>query len=531
MSLLQVNNLCVDFIGENKDFTALKKVNLNLDKNEILGVVGESGSGKSTLIKSILRILSAPGLIQSGEIMFHNQNILKMKDQDILDLRWKKISLVKQKALNSLNPVKKIGDQLILPFIYHTELSKIEAKKEALKLLDLVKIEKKYFDSYPHELSGGMRQRIIIAIALALKPKIVIMDEPTTALDVITEREIIKNILELKKELKFSIIFITHDLNLLLQFADKLSILYNGKIVDEGTVNEIKKGGNHNYTTNLLKAIPNIQKVNKKNKNKNKCKIFSLNDINVVYELGSWLYPKPLKAVKNFSLNLYEKNITALIGESGSGKSTIAKVICGLENSFSGGLKQFFEVDEKSVYFNLDYRKKVQMIFQDPFSALNPIHTVYHHLSRSFIRFDICRNKNEIEKKAVEILETVDLKPGRQFLYKYPHEMSGGECQRVCIARSLIPKPKLIIADEPTSMLDVSIREEILKLFLTLKEKYSLSILFITHDIASASMIADRIVVLKNGKIVEKGSPKKIIELSEDNYTEKLIKASSLDWI
>jgi len=192
MSLLQVNNLCVDFIGENKDFTALKKVNLNLDKNEILGVVGESGSGKSTLIKSILRILSAPGLIQSGEIMFHNQNILKMKDQDILDLRWKKISLVKQKALNSLNPVKKIGDQLILPFIYHTELSKIEAKKQALKLLDLVKIEKKYFDSYPHELSGGMRQRIIIAIALALKPKIVIMDEPTTALDVITEREIIK---------------------------------------------------------------------------------------------------------------------------------------------------------------------------------------------------------------------------------------------------------------------------------------------------------------------------------------------------
>ena len=527
MSLISVNNLSVDFIGKSDDVHALKNASLSIDKNEILGIVGESGSGKSTLIKSILRILSAPGLITSGQVLFNDMNVLDLNDIELNKIRWKEISFVKQKALNSLNPVKTIGDQLILPFIYHKSFSKKEATKSAYKLLDLVKIEHKYFNSYPHELSGGMRQRVIIAIALALRPRLIIMDEPTTALDVITEREIIKNILDLKESLGFSIIFITHDLNLLLQFADKLCVLYNGSIVDKGSVDIIKNGGNHKYTKKLLEAIPNIEKYDHEKEDTKNTKIISLKGVDVNYQLGSWMSPNELKAVKKFSLDLYKGCITSLIGESGSGKSTIAKVITGLQVYHNGTLNQFFDNNKRSIDFDLDYRKNVQMIFQDPFSALNSIHTVFHHLKRAFINFGISNSNSIIKEKAIKMLELVDLFPAESFLYKYPHEMSGGECQRVCIARALISKPKIIIADEPTSMLDVSIREEILKLFIRLKDRYDLSILFITHDIASAAMISDKMVVLKDGSIVDEGSPNSILKASKNKYTKQLIKAST----
>ena len=527
MSLITVKNLSVDFIAKNSAMHALKNASLAVKKNEILGIVGESGSGKSTLIKSILRILSAPGLITSGEVFFNNVDILKLNDSELNDIRWKEISFVKQKALNSLNPVKTIGDQLVLPYVFHKSYTKSQATESAYKLLDLVKIDHKYFDSYPHELSGGMRQRIIIAIALALKPKLVIMDEPTTALDVITEREIIKNILELKNELGFSIIFITHDLNLLLQFADKLCVLYDGSIIDSGTTETIKSGGNHEYTKKLLEAIPDINKSIIGTQDLTKNKVYSLKNINVTYQLGSWIVPDDLKAVNNFSIDLYEGSITALIGESGSGKSTIAKIITGLERSQSGELFHFFDNGKQPVVFNMEYRKNIQMIFQDPFSALNSIHTVFHHLKRSYINFNIASSNTIIKEKAIKALEMVDLSPAESFLTKYPHEMSGGECQRVCIARALISKPKIIIADEPTSMLDVSIREEILKLFIRLKDQYSLSVLFITHDIASAAMISDEMVVLKEGSVVDIGSPESIINKSKDKYTKQLIKAST----
>ena len=266
MSILSVKDLSVEFIGNTSSIRALKNVSLSVDDNEILGVVGESGSGKSTLIKAILRILSAPGLITSGKVYFNNNDILQLDDNSLYDIRWKQISLVKQKALNSLNPVMKIGDQIMLPFIYHRSYSKEDAQKSTMALLELVKIDPMYFDSYPHELSGGMRQRVIIAIALALKPKLIIMDEPTTALDVITEREIIKNIIELKEKLGFSIIFITHDLSLLLQFADRLCVLKNGNVVDSGSISYIKEGGGHKYTKMLLKAIPDISKSQKSKK-------------------------------------------------------------------------------------------------------------------------------------------------------------------------------------------------------------------------------------------------------------------------
>ena len=264
MSILNINNLSVEYIGDKSSTEALKNISIDVDKNQIVGIVGESGSGKSTLIKSVMRILSAPGLITSGEVIFENKDILKMSDEEIFDIRWKGISLVKQKALNSLNPVSKIGYQMSLPFRYHMGLSKAEAEQKARDLLELVNIDLIHFDSYPHELSGGMRQRVIIAMAMALQPKLIIMDEPTTALDVITEHEIIDSIRGLQKKLNFSIIFITHDLNLLLQFADKVCVLYDGELVDFGSVDEIKLGGKHKYTKKLLDSMPKINLLDKK---------------------------------------------------------------------------------------------------------------------------------------------------------------------------------------------------------------------------------------------------------------------------
>ena len=528
MSILSVNNLSVEYVKKISSNKALNGVSIDVGEDEILGIVGESGCGKSTLIKAIMRILNAPGLITSGSVNFNNRDILKMDDEDLSDMRWKEISLVKQKALNSLNPVSKIGEQLSLPYRFHLGLNKEKAKEKARMLLDLVKIDQIYFDSYPHELSGGMRQRIVIAIALALKPKLVIMDEPTTALDVITEREIISSIQNLKKELGFSIIFITHDLNLLLQFADRISVLYNGELVDSGSVDEIKGGGSHNYTQVLINSIPQIDLSSRDIKNNKK--VLSLNDINVKYQLGSWIFPEhdSIHAINNVSLDLYRNHITSIIGESGSGKSTIAKVILGLEKISSGSVTSYMD-NHQDIVYDLNYRKNVQMIFQDPFSALNPIHSVFHHFKRPLIRFGIT-SKKDMWLKACELLKMVELESAEEFLNKFPHEMSGGECQRVCIARALVPKPKLIIADEPTSMLDVSIRSDILKLFIKLKEKYNTSILLITHDIASASICSDYMIVLKEGKIVESGSSDEIIKNPSHSYTKSLLKASSSDW-
>jgi len=526
MSILNINKLSVEYVKETDSNKAIRDISIDLNKNEILGIVGESGCGKSTLIKSIMRILNAPGLITSGSIDFNNQDILKMDDSDLNNIRWKKISLVKQKALNSLNPVVKIGQQLSLPYRFHLGLDKKESEEKARALLDLVKINQIHFNSYPHELSGGMRQRVVIAMALALKPKLVIMDEPTTALDVINEREIINSIQDLQKELGFSIIFITHDLNLLLQFADRICVLYDGELVDSGSADEIKSGGNHSYTKLLLNSIPKINS-DIKSQNNNK-KILSLNNINVKYQLGSWMFPDILHAVNDVSFNLRSGHITSIIGESGSGKSTIAKVILGLERLNSGDIKSHISDNDEMAY-NLDYRKNVQMIFQDPFSALNPIHSVFHHFKRPFIRFGIT-SKDDMWSRACQLLRMVELNPAEEFLNKFPHEMSGGECQRVCIARALIPGPKLIVADEPTSMLDVSIRSDILKLFIKLKEKYNTGILLITHDIASASICSDHIIVLHQGEIVESGRSDKVIKTPNHAYTKKLIEASNSAW-
>ena len=537
--ILDINNLNVDFLSEGASIHAVRDFSMHINKNEIFGLVGESGSGKSTVIKSILRILPAPGVITKGEIKFKDQDILELDESELSSLRWSHISVVKQKALNSLNPLLKIKEQIIDTIRAHEQIKTKDAMERCNALMDLVEIDRNYLNSYPHELSGGMKQRVVIAIALALKPELIIMDEPTTALDVVIEKEIILKILDLKSQLGFSLLFITHDLNLILGFADRVGVMLEGELVDTDTAEIIKSGGNNPYTTKLINSIPDVSDYNQTKADKNEPELIHVKDLVKTYSRHSSIFSSDkFHAVDGVSFNVNKNEIVGLVGESGSGKSTISKILTKLID-FDGGQILFNGEDISCITKRrdlLDYRKKVQMIFQDPFASLNSIHTVYHHLSRpilihrSYDKYSKKERDQMVKKEIIAILKEVDLSPPEEFLYKFPHEMSGGERQRIALARVLLVQPQLIIADEPTSMLDMSIRMEILDLLKSLQVKKGISILFITHDIASACYLSNRLIVLKNGKIVDSGVVSEIINNPKDKYSKLLIDSCESGW-
>jgi ABC-type glutathione transport system ATPase component len=537
--ILDINNLNVDFLSEGASIHAVKDFSMHINKNEIFGLVGESGSGKSTVIKSILRILPAPGVITKGEIKFKDQDILELDESELSSLRWSHISVVKQKALNSLNPLLKIKEQIIDTIRAHEKIKTKDAMERCNALMDLVEIDRNYLNSYPHELSGGMKQRVVIAIALALKPELIIMDEPTTALDVVIEKEIILKILDLKSQLGFSLLFITHDLNLILGFADRVGVMLEGELVDTDTAEIIKSGGNNPYTTKLINSIPDVSDYSQTKADKNEPELIHVKDLVKTYSRHSSFFSSDkFHAVDGVSFNVNKNEIVGLVGESGSGKSTISKILTKLID-FDGGQILFNGKDISCITKRrdlLDYRKKVQVIFQDPFASLNSIHTVYHHLSRpilihrSYDKYSKKQRDQMVKKEIIAILKEVDLSPPEEFLYKFPHEMSGGERQRIALARVLLVQPQLIIADEPTSMLDMSIRMEILDLLKSLQVKKGISILFITHDIASACYLSNRLIVLKNGKIVDSGIVSEIINNPKDKYSKLLIDSCESGW-
>ena len=537
--ILDINKLNVDFLTEGASINAVRDFSMHINENEIFGLVGESGSGKSTVIKSILRILPAPGVITKGEIKYKDQDILELDESELSSLRWSHISAVKQKALNSLNPLLKIKEQIIDTIRAHEQIKTKDAMERCNALMDLVEIDRSYLNSYPHELSGGMKQRIVIAIALALKPELIIMDEPTTALDVVIEKEIILKILDLKSQLGFSLLFITHDLNLILGFADRVGVMLEGELVDTDTAEIIKSGGNNVYTTKLINSIPDVSDYNQTKADKNEPGLIHVKDLVKTYSRHSSIFSSDkFHAVDGVSFNVNKNEIVGLVGESGSGKSTISKILTKLID-FDGGEVLFNGVNISDITKSrdlLDYRKKVQMIFQDPFASLNSIHTVYHHLSRpilihrSYDKYSKKERDQIVEKEIITILKEVDLSPPEEFLYKFPHEMSGGERQRIALARALLVQPQLIIADEPTSMLDMSIRMEILDLLKSLQVKKGISILFITHDIASACYLSNRLIVLKNGKIVDSGVVSEIINNPKDKYSKLLIDSCESGW-
>ena len=537
--LISVKNLSVDYISEGADINAVQKVSFDIYPGEVFGLVGESGSGKSTVVQAMMRILPPPALISGGKVLINNQDIMTASPSDIIGLRWKQISIVMQSALNALNPVLSIREQINDVLDTHGGLDGEDANIRAEELMSLVDLDSQRLDSYPHQLSGGMKQRVVIAIALAIMPPIIIMDEPTTALDVIVEREIISKIIELRKKLGFTILFITHDLNLLLEFVDRLAIMKNGEIVELDGVANIKNGGKHAYTKKLINAIPSASGQREQgllskpdSLNLSESPILEVKNLKRVFESPGLFNKSIIKAVDGVSFEVFKGEIIGLVGESGSGKSTIAKLVTRLIRPSAGSIYLHGENRQVTESRNvpLEYRKTVQMVFQDPFGSLNSVHTVYHHLARPLIRHGL-KEGNEIFPYIVELLEKVGLKPGKSFAEKFPHEMSGGERQRVAIARALSLEPQIIVADEPTSMLDVSIRMEILEIFAKMRIESNLTVLFITHDLASARYLADRIIVLKNGKVIEENKSEDLIQNPVEVYTKQLIKAASPGWL
>ena len=443
-----------------------------------------------------------------------------------------------QSALNALNPVLSVREQICDVLKTHKGLLGTLAHNRAKELLSLVDIDRDRLNSYPHQLSGGMKQRIVIAIALAIMPPIIIMDEPTTALDVIVEREILAKIIELRKKLGFTILFITHDLNLLLDFADRLAIMKDGKILELDNVKNIQKGGRHPYTKKLIDSIPSASGARQKGLFSKPesldfpdMPILEVQNLNKIFQSSELFKKDKLIAVNDVSFKVSQGEIVGLVGESGSGKSTIAKLVTRLIRPTSGTIYLNGENKKVSESRNvpLEYRKIVQMVFQDPFGSLNSIHTVYHHLARPLLRHRL-KSENELFLYIVHLLETVGLSPGEKFAEKFPHEMSGGERQRVAIARALSLEPQIIVADEPTSMLDVSIRMDILEIFAKMRKENNLTVLFITHDLASARYLADRIIVLKDGSIIEEGASEDLIQSPIQKYTKQLVRAASPGW-
>ena len=537
--VINIKNLNVDYITDKNPINAVRDVTFEIFSGEIFGLVGESGSGKSTVVQAMMRILPPPAIISKGEVIINNEDILASSSLDVVGMRWKKISIVMQSALNALNPVLSIREQIHDVLKTHKNLIGLDADERAKELLSLVEIDHDRLDSFPHQLSGGMKQRIVIAIALAIMPPIIIMDEPTTALDVIVEREIIAKIIDLRKKLGFTILFITHDLNLLLEFADRLAIMKNGEIVELDKVENINAGGKHPYTKKLIGSIPSASGKRQKgllskpkSLNLSKNPILEVRNLKKVFQSPGFFNKNKLIAVNDVSFKIHKGEIVGLVGESGSGKSTVAKLVTRLIRPSEGSI--YLNGENKKVTESrnvpLQYRKDVQMVFQDPFGSLNSIHTVYHHLSRPLYRHKL---KDEVTMLPyiIDLLEKVGLSPGEKFAEKFPHEMSGGERQRVAIARALSLEPKIVVADEPTSMLDVSIRMEVLEIFAKMRIENNLTVLFITHDLASARYLADRIIVLKNGKIIEENNSENLIQNPKEDYTKQLVNAASPGWL
>ena len=537
--LISVKNLSVEYITDTAPIKAVRNISFEIFHGEIFGLVGESGSGKSTVVQAMMRILPPPAYISGGKVFINHEDIMEASKYDIVGFRWKKISIVMQSALNALNPVLSVREQIHDVLYTHKGLKGKEADDRAKELLSLVHINFDRLDSHPHQLSGGMKQRIVIAIALAIMPPIIIMDEPTTALDVIVEREIIAKIIELRKELGITILFITHDLNLLMEFADRLAIMKNGEIVELDKIEDIQKGGKHPYTKKLIGSIPSASGKRQKgllsqpdSLNLSKSPILEVHNLGKVFQSPGIFNKNKIIAVNNVSFKVFKGEIIALVGESGSGKSTIAKLVTRMIRPSAGSI--YLDGKNKKVTESrnvpLEYRKTVQMVFQDPFGSLNSIHTVYHHLARPLLRHGL-KKQEEILSHIIHLLEKVGLNPGEKFAEKFPHEMSGGERQRVAIARALSLEPQIIVADEPTSMLDVSIRMDILEIFAKMRKENNLTVLFITHDLASARYLSDRIVVLKNGSIIEENTSEDLIQNPKEKYTKQLVEAASPGWL
>ena len=520
--LLEIKNLSVDFKLRENVFRAVDNISFEIDKNQTLALVGESGSGKSVTAMSILKLLPYPKAMhpKNSKIIFEGENILEFDNKSLRQVRGNIVSMIFQEPMTSLNPFHRVGDQIIEAIITHSKTSKKEAKNKAFELLELVEIPDliRRFKSFPHELSGGQRQRVMIAMALVNNPKLLIADEPTTALDVTIQAQILDLMSKLQKELGMSILFITHDLGLVDKFSDKVAVMKEGKIVEIGETKKVFTNPKEEYTKLLLASIPK-----EKTKIKSEPKpLVEISDLDVFYRIESQNIFKEnyFHAVKNVNLKINKKTTIGLVGESGSGKSTLGRAIANLL-PYKGSV--IFDGKEISSIKDRSVRKDIQIIFQDPYGSLSPRLTVGDIIGEGL---DIHMNLSKKERNDLieQTMKEVELDP--KYRFKYPHEFSGGQRQRIAIARSIILKPKFIILDEPTSALDRSIQIQIIDLLKSLQEKYSLTYLFISHDLKVIRAMSDRILVMQNGEMVEEGNAKSIFEKPKEEYTRELLSAA-----
>jgi len=531
--LLSIKKLTIK-IG---DQIILSNVSFDLKKNEVLGLVGESGSGKSFTALSVLDLIHLKNLKTEGEIIFNGRELNKLSKKEYQKIRGKEISMIFQEPMSSLNPTMKCGDQISEIIINHEKISKKIAKKRSIELIKKVQLKnpKLVFEKYPFQLSGGQQQRIMIAIAIACKPKLLIADEPTTSLDSLIRNDIISLIKSLQKEYSMSVLFISHDLKLVSKFVDNLIVLKNGIIIEKGGSSQIFNSPKENYTKHLINSSPPknnrpnrlITSTNKKNKIISKeeradhhLKIYNKNPILKINNLT--VFYKNNQILKDISFDLYKGETLGIIGESGSGKSTIAKSILGLIKINNG--KILFKNQNTNDISNSIFRKKVQLIFQDPYSSLNSEISIGKSIIEPMIAHKIFNSKHEMKCRAIELLNQVGL--SESDFKKFPNQFSGGQRQRIVIARALALNPEIIICDESVSALDVSIQAQILNLLSDLKEKYLFTFLFISHDMSVIKYFTDRLIVLKKGQIIELNETDFLFDNPKKTYTKSLIKAS-----
>ncbi len=516
----------------------LNNISFVLKKNEILGIVGESGSGKSITAFSILNLINSSKIKKSGKIFFENFRIDNLSTKELEKIRGKEISIVFQEPMSSLNPTMKCGKQIEEIVSKHSFLKGTKIKDRVNELLRMVQLSKEanLYNKYPFQLSGGQQQRLMIAIAIACDPKILIADEPTTSLDSVLKHEIIELLKRIQKQTNMSIIFVSHDLSLVSEFTDKTVVLYKGEVVEFGKSSRILANPKHTYTKmllgsripknkrpyrlptieNKLKQFANISKTERKKKHKHLYESLPILEINKLS--FSYLNNSILKSI---SFNLYEGEILGLVGESGSGKSTISKCILGINQNYTGEIL-YNGLNVKSID-NKNFRRNVQLIFQDPYSSLNPKMTIGDSIMEPMIVHNISNKKNR-KSKIFKLLEDVGL--NKEDFDKYPNQFSGGQRQRIVIARALALKPKVIVCDESVSALDVSIQSQIINLLNNLKEKYLITFLFISHDLSVIKYMTDRLIVLNKGKIEEIDETDSIFNDPKKSYTKLLLTSS-----